>query len=249
MRPSRNSVFALALVGLAVVAAPSQASDAPTEPEAAQTVVLLHGLARSAKSMRRMASSLESTGYAVCNIDYPSTEHAIEVLAKDHVLPTIETCAADAEQVHFVTHSMGGIIVRYLATLDTAPAIGRVVMLGPPNSGSEVVDRIGDWAAFNALNGPAGQQLGTDAESLPNQLGPATFEVGVIAGRRSINWINSTMIDGRDDGKVSVKSAQLEGMADFLILPVTHPMMMRSRRVIRETQHFLQHGKFGAKAE
>ena len=91
MRPSRNSVFALALVGLALVAAPSQASDAPTQPEAAQTVVLLHGLARSAKSMRRMASSLESTGYAVCNIDYPSTEHAIEVLAKDHVLPTIET--------------------------------------------------------------------------------------------------------------------------------------------------------------
>ncbi len=249
MQPSRSRALGLALVGLALVAAPTQASEPPAQPEVGGTVVLLHGLARSAKSMRRMASSLESTGYAVCNIDYPSTDHAIEVLAKDHVLPAIETCVADAEPVHFVTHSMGGIIVRYLATLDTAPVIGRVVMLGPPNAGSEVVDRIGDWAAFDKLNGPAGQQLGTDAESLPNQLGPATFEVGVIAGRRSINWINSTMIDGRDDGKVSVKSAQLEGMADFLILPVTHPMMMRSRRVIRETQHFLQHGKFGAEGE
>lgn len=249
MRPSRNRALALALAGVAIVTAPSQASDAPTETQAAETVVLLHGLARSAKSMRRMASSLESSGYAVCNVDYPSTDHAIEVLAKEYVLPEIEACATEAPQVHFVTHSMGGIIVRYLATLDMAPAIGRVVMLGPPNAGSEVVDRIGDWAAFNALNGPAGQQLGTDAESLPNQLGPATFELGVIAGRRSINWINSTMIDGRDDGKVSVKSAQLEGMADFLVLPVTHPMMMRSRRVIRETQHFLQHGEFGAEAK
>lgn len=250
LRQRKRVLAATALaIAMAGVFTPPSAVAEPADASLAQgaaTVILLHGLARSARSMRRMAGALESAGYEVCNIDYPSTEHAIEVLAEQHVLPAIEACASKAATLHFVTHSMGGIIVRYLATLESGPRIGRVVMLGPPNAGSEVVDRIGGWAAFDWVNGPAGQQLGTGADSLPNRLGPATFEAGVIAGRRSINWINSTMIDGRDDGKVSVASAQLEGMADFLVLPVTHPMMMRNRRVIAETQHFLKHGRFGA---
>ncbi|MEM8549147.1 MAG: alpha/beta fold hydrolase [Pseudomonadota bacterium] len=216
-------------------------------PAGSDTVVLLHGLARSARSMRPLERALAAAGYRVCNIDYPSTQHAIEDLSERHVLPALAACAGD-QPVHFVTHSMGGIIVRYLASLDAAPAIGRVVMLGPPNAGSEVVDKIGSWRAFDWVNGPAGRQLGTGAGSLPKQLGPAQFTVGIIAGRRSINWINSTMIPGADDGKVSVASARLAGMSDFRVLPVTHPMMMRNRQVIAEVVYFLREGKFQVSA-
>lgn len=211
------------------------------------SVVLLHGLARSATSMQPMARQLEQAGFRVCNIDYPSRHHAIEVLAAEHVLPQISACQMrHPGPVHLVTHSLGGIIARHLAATRALEAIGRVVMLGPPNAGSEVVDRIGSWRLFQALNGPAGRQLGTGSSSLPRQLGPADFEVGVIAGRRTVNPLLSLMIPGPDDGKVSVASARLEGMRDFIVLPVTHPLMMRSRLVIRHTIHFLRHGRFVA---
>lgn len=139
---------------------------------------------------------------------------------------------------------MGGIIVRYLANKELVSRIGRVVMLSPPNQGSEVVDVLGDTWLFEWINGPAGRVLGTGKDSLPLQLGPAKFELGIIIGIKSINLINSAMIDGADDGKVSVENAKLEGMQDFLILPVTHPFIMKDETVIRQTIHFLNFGRF-----
>jgi hypothetical protein len=123
--------------------------------------------------------------------------------------------------------------------------LGRVVMLGPPNRGSEVVDRLRGWSLFKKVNGPAGQELGTDPASVPNRLGPVTFELGVIAGDRSINWINSGMIEGPDDGKVSVERTKVDGMKEHIIIHTTHPMMMKNRHVIRAVLTFLQFGTFG----
>ena len=117
-------------------------------------------------------------------------------------------------------------------------------MLGPPNQGSEVVDRLGSCRLFSLVNGPAGQQLGTGADSLPNKLGSPEFCVGVVAGNRSINWINSLLIPGSDDGKVSVERTMLDGMADHLLVPATHPFLMRKREVIRQTIEFLREGAF-----
>lgn len=208
-----------------------------------EQVVLLHGLARSAGSMHSMADYLQENGYSVCNIDYPSRYHAIETLTADFVLPSIRDCFSEGE-INFVTHSLGGIIVRQISAKHTAIKIGRVVMLAPPNKGSEVVDKLGNFGLFNWLNGPAGQQLGTDADALPNQLGPAQFELGVIAGNRSINLLLSALIPGRDDGKVAVKRAGLKGMRDFLVVEQTHPLIMRSDLVHRQTLHFLQTGSF-----
>jgi hypothetical protein len=151
---------------------------------------------------------------------------------------------AGASRIHFVTHSLGGILVReYLAT-HSLPALGRVVMLGPPNQGSEIVDRLGSWRLFAVINGPAGRQLGTGAHSVPNRLGPVTYPVGVIAGHHSINWINSWLIPGPDDGKVSVARTVVAGMTDHLVLPCSHPFLMRDRTAIRQTIHFLGHGRF-----
>lgn len=214
------------------------------EVGAKNPVVLLHGLARSANSMQKMADYLQAQGYPVCNVDYPSTKHPIEVLAREHVWPVIKACGAAERPINFVTHSMGGILVRELAATQPSLSTGRVVMLSPPNHGSEVVDQLGDWAPFQWLNGPAGSQLGTDQYSKPNQLGAAEFEVAVITGDRSINWILSTMIPGDDDGKVSVESAKLEGMQDFIVMPATHPFIMRKKAVMEQVGHFLQHGFF-----
>lgn len=214
---------------------------------ASEAVILLHGLARSDASMVKMAEALETEGYAVLNVDYPSREATIESLADTVIRQALahEPVMA-AEKIHFVTHSMGGILVRQFLQTNTIDRLGRVVMLGPPNQGSEVVDQLGDYELFAAIHGPAGKQLGTDSNSIPNQLGPVTFELGVIAGDRSINWINSGMIAGPDDGKVSVASTKVEGMKEHLVLHVTHPYLMKNPRVIRETICFLRTGMFCA---
>lgn len=231
---------AVAAAVLLAIAAPAAAGDAP-----ARKVVLLHGLLRSSSSMSRVAESLEARGFEVCNVAYPSREHTIEVLARDYVAPAVERCfEGTVGPVDFVTHSMGGIVVRQLASLDAAPAIGRVVMLAPPNHGSELVDEFGTWWLFKRINGPAGNELGTLPDSVPRRLGPAKFEVGVITGDRTTNLLLSAFIPGRNDGKVSVASARLEGMKDFLVIPATHTFIMRNRTAIDQAIRFLESGAF-----
>ena len=214
-------------------------------PAATGQVVLLHGLGRTSSSMSRIEHALERAGYEVCNVSYPSREHGIEELARDYVAPAIRTCfPGDDAPVHFVTHSLGGVIVRQLSASQAVVKFGRVVMLSPPNQGSEVVDKLGDWKLFRWLNGPAGTELGTHDDSAPVRLGSTALEVGVITGNRSINWILSMIIPGRDDGKVSVDRAKLAGMRDFLIVPSSHPFIMRNRTAIEQTIRFLAAGSF-----
>jgi len=216
-----------------------------TAAENQEYVILLHGLCRTSRSMVPMARALAQAGCHVLNVDYPSRTAGIEMLSEDAIGRAVADCQkAGAVKIDFVTHSLGGILVRSYLARHTIPNLGRVVMLGPPNQGSEVVDKLGAWWAFKKLNGPAGGELGTDKNSTPNQLGPANFCVGVIAGDRSINWINSLLIPGRDDGKVSVERTRLAGMADHLVLHATHPLLMRDRTAIRQTIHFLQAGRF-----
>lgn len=233
---------AIALLALA----PAPASAYPVaQPSGPELVVLLHGLARSAGSMDVLSGALKDAGFEVCNVGYPSTELPIDTLASDIVLPEILGCAGpEPRAVNFVTHSMGGIIVRQLRASDSGLRFGRVVMLGPPNQGSEVVDALGELAPFEWLNGPAGQELGTGEESVPRALGATDLEVGVIAGRRSINPMLSMIIPGEDDGKVAVENTRLEGMRDFLVVSVSHPFLMKSPEVIRQAIHFLRSGRF-----
>lgn len=214
--------------------------------ESQEWVILLHGLCRTSRSMVPMEHALSKAGYHVLNVDYPSRTAGIERLSEDAIGRAVADCQTNgAVQIHFVTHSLGGILVRSYLSRHAIPKLGRVVMLGPPNQGSEVVDKLGSWWLFKQLNGStAGKELGTDKNSTVNQLGPANFCVGVIAGDRSINWINSRLIPGRDDGKVSVERTKLAGMSDQLVVHATHPFLMRNRKVIRQTIHFLRAGKF-----
>jgi hypothetical protein len=208
-------------------------------------VILLHGLCRSGRSMIPMGQALTAAGYKVLNMEYPSRSATIEKLSDDAIGSAVADCQRQgAVRIHFVTHSLGGILVRSYLSRHTIPNLGRVVMLGPPNQGSEVVDKLGGWWIFKKLNGPAGNELGTDKNSTPNKLGPANFCAGVIAGKLSINWINSWLIPGQDDGKVSIERTKLAGMADHIVIASAHPFIMRNRTAIRQTVYFLRNGQF-----
>lgn len=212
---------------------------------AGECVILLHGMARTSRSMEVLEKRLTETGYTVRNVEYPSREHRLDTLARMAVGGgLLQLSGQECAKVHFVTHSLGGILVRAYLASDSIPNLGRVVMLGPPNKGSEVADRLKDWSLYQMINGPVGQQLGTDPDSPPNTLDSARFEVGVIAGDLSINWINSQMLPGRDDGKVTVEATRLKGMKDHIVIHSTHPMMMRNKAVLHQTLHFLAHGVF-----
>jgi len=213
--------------------------------ETHEHVILLHGLGRTHWSMLRMARTLAASGYRVSNLRYPSHKRAIEYLATNHLSPTVQACRENgADRVHFVTHSLGAILVRYYLAKNKLDELGRVVMLAPPNAGSELADRLADLALFQFAGVPAGQQLGTSEDSLPNRLGPVDYPVGIIAGSRSMNPLLSLFIPGTNDGKVSVDRTRLPGMTDFLVVPYTHTMLMNRYRVIRQTRHFLRQGKF-----
>jgi len=210
-------------------------------------VILLHGLLRSPDTMKPMEKALQAAGYQTMILDYPSRSMTIRKLSDAHLAPAVQLCRdGGAKKIHFVTHSMGGLLVRDYLSRKHVPELGRVVMLAPPNQGSEVVDRLGHWRAFKALNGPAGRELGTKMTCAPKLLGPVSYPVGVIAGDRSINWINSGMIDGPDDGKVSVENTKLMGMTDHIVLHRTHPMIMKRRDAIDLALRFLDTGSFAS---
>ena len=218
---------------------------------ASECVVLLHGLARTSTSLNKMQDALEEDGYRTANIDYPSREHEIAELASIAVEEGLASCRSgeDAEKIHFVTHSLGGILVRQYLSTQSIDELGRVVMLGPPNQGSNAVDDLDGMPGFDWLNGPAGRQLGKGEDSVPLALGPVDFELGVIAGNRTIDPVTSAVLDNPDDGKVSVEDTKIDGMDDFVIVEHSHAFMMRMQGPIELTRTFLRTGSFSEPAE
>ena len=195
--------------------------------------------------MGRLAQALRGAGYTVTNLDYPSTRHPLEKLARDFVHPAVERLSTrGTTRIHFVTHSMGGILVRAYLRERRPHKLGRVVMLAPPNAGSDIVDRLGGFPPFAWALGPAALQLGTAMDGGPRRYGAADFPLGIIAGNHAPAALFGRLFDGPHDGKVSVASARLDGMSDFLVLPLGHTFIMQRRAVIEQVLHFLAHGRF-----
>lgn len=210
--------------------------------KADECVIFVHGLGRTENSLDYMSREINKQGYLVINKSYPSTAETVEELAAKNIPDWIKICKG-MEKINFVTHSMGGIMVRYfLEKMERPENLGHVVMMAPPNHGSELVDNFGSFTS--AFLGPANAQLGTDSDSLPNQLGPADYSLGIIAGSETANPLTHFVFNEPNDGKVTVESSKLEGMADHIVVPYTHTFMMERSEVIGLVKTFLYKGKF-----
>ena len=209
-------------------------------PVAEEMVVLLHGIGRSSGSMKAVAAYLADQGYAIFNVDYPSRSQSIADLAAGLHRQLVREGISGFSKLHFVTHSMGGLLVRALVKQSRPESLGRVVMLAPPNQGSEVADFLAGNFLFKLIYGPAGQDLRTGNEAF----GTVDFPLGVIAGTSSIDPISSLILKGPNDGKVTVENTKVDGMADHLTLPVNHTFLMRNITVLKQVALFLATGAF-----
>jgi triacylglycerol lipase len=211
-----------------------------------ESIILLHGIFRSKFDMHPLAKFLEGKGYDIINIAYPSREKNLEDLSDFVHNKILERTHNNSPQtLHFVTHSMGGLIARYYITRHKPKNLGKVVMLGPPNTGSEFADWLSDTKIlapiFKAIYGPAGTQLRTDYAHGDTDI---TYPLGIIAGSLSINPLAPWILPGEHDGIVAIERTKIKGMTDHIVISATHSFMMMSSEVMQQTYNFLQHSKF-----
>jgi pimeloyl-ACP methyl ester carboxylesterase len=210
-------------------------------------VVLLHGISRTSRSLRKMQAAIEASGLATLNVGYASRRKTLQALAED-IHPAIERFVDRTEGlIHFVGHSMGGLLARAYLARYRPRRLGRVVMLGTPNGGSEIADRLKEFLPYRTWFGPAGQQLGTQRDAtLGAMLPPVDYPVGIIAGNRSVYPLTSMLLPKPHDGRVSVENTKLEGMADHIVIGAAHPWLPRNALAIEQTIAFLRDGNFGS---
>ena len=215
---------------------------------AKETVVLLHGIGNNKHSMSSVESFLNKHGYNTINVTYPSTDNNLDGLAKHLRTKHLDTYFwKNIKKVHFVTHSMGGLVARrYLDTYKTkipTEKLGSVVMLGPPNGGSEVADLLHDLSLYKWFYGPAGNELTTQAQV--KNTSEIYYSLGIIAGTKEWPYvITAFVVPGKSDGRVSVKKTKLKGMKDHVTVDATHTFMMHRRDVQEHVLHFLKYEKF-----
>lgn len=209
-------------------------------------VLLLHGLARGGGSMRRLAAAARRDGRATLAPTYPGRRQSVAGIV-DVLGPAVDVFAASFDgPLHIVTHSLGGLVARALIRARRPQRLGRVVMLAPPNGGSEVADLVYRMRLDRMILGPAGVHVRTARRNEDEtSLGPVDFELGIIAGDRPFDPVFPRFIFRRpNDGKVAVDATRLSGMADHIVLPVTHMLMMYDARVVMQTMAFLNTGRF-----
>ena len=214
----------------------------------AETVVLLHGFAMGCWAMWPIARALRAEGYRVVNLTYPSRRLPMEELAGDWLPRRLRAAGiGEAAPLHFVSHSMGGLFIRFYLRDHPSALVGRTVMIAPPNAGSEVVDHLRASAFFRWFAGRNGQRLGTGPGSLAGSLGPwpaTAGPLGVIAGDHSLNPVFGRWLGGPNDGKVSLRSTRLEGMSAYCILPHSHTWLCWRGDTIAQVLEFLRTGRF-----
>lgn len=212
-------------------------------PEKQEYVVLLHGIVRTYRCMRPLEKALMKAGFHVVNIDYPARKQNVQKTADDVYKLISPLCNIQNITIHFVTHSMGGLVIRQLLNQYSITNIDKIVMLGPPNQGSEVADFLKNNFLYQKVYGPAGQQL-TTSKAKEDPFPRINLRIGVIAGTKCLDPFCYFLLPKPHDGKVTVESTKIENMQDHIQLPVTHSFMMYNKNVISQTLQFLRKGHF-----
>ena len=208
-----------------------------------ECVILLHGLARTNHSMFKLASVLQKYHYIVVNRSYPSTQKSIKTLANQVIPPMVNECLKQhAKRIHFVTHSLGGIILQQYLHKNRITKLDYVVMLAPPNHGSQLADLLHKRWFFRRVLGPNIAELTTKKGSIPMLHGQ--YKIGIIAGNYNLNPIGNKIFAEPNDGKVAVSSTKIDQMSDFIVMPVTHTFIMQNPLVEKQILYFLSHGRF-----
>lgn len=209
-------------------------------------VVMIHGLARTHTSMAKLARALKLHNYQVVNKNYPSSRKTIVDIANEDIPLMVDAClTAHPDNIYFVTHSMGGVILRKYLQTHSLPSSTRIVMLAPPNHGSPWANSFHNNVLFKMITGPAGQELTSEKTSLLNRLNNSLpYQVGIIAGNFSFLPVMKWFFHEDNDGKVTVSSTKLVKMKDFIVLPVSHTFMMNNALVEKQVLHFFEYGEF-----
>lgn len=217
-----------------------------------ELVVIIHGLMRTKWSMKKLEKFFKHKGYDTLNINYFSLTNPISKIALE-VLPKSLNKKLKKKQyskIHFVTHSLGGIITRYYFThyknIPETMKTGKIVMIAPPNKGAELAEKWRDRLWFKYTQGPAGQHIGTGAHSVIHQLNPLTIDVGIIAGNKPVNHLTALLLPSENDGTVTVESTKLSEMKDHITLPYNHTFICNKKVVWEQAHHFLENGSFFA---
>ena len=228
------------VLATAFVLTPAHAADSDTA--SAEVVVLLHGLGRNNTAMWRLAGRLEDAGYDVHRVGYQSFKATPEEMIESITAQIDECCANETRRVHFVGHSLCGLLIRAYLAEQRPPELGRTVLIGTPNNGTEMADHFKDHKLVELLL-PTATELGTDADSLPNRLPQPDYPVGIIAGVVD-SELSEHFFPGPNDGMVPVASTRLENMADFIEIDTGHSMMRYDEDVALQVIHFLERGRF-----
>ena len=206
-------------------------------------VVLLHGLGRSRHMFADLAKTLEARGYEVADLAYPSTRRPLSAQADE--LAALLGRMEGVERVSFVTHSLGGMVLRRLLAEERAfqrtITPGRAALIAPPSQGAQLADLLRDIPAYRALSGPAGQEITTKAAA---KLPPPNIPFGIIAGIRGDGAGYNPLLPGEDDGVVSLAEVRLEGASDFLTVEALHTFIANHPEVLRAVPAFLATGRF-----
>ncbi|MEW8470361.1 MAG: alpha/beta fold hydrolase [Candidatus Thiodiazotropha sp.] len=239
----KKTVFSLAVLLVSVYLSTAFATwSGEKDLSKKEVVVLLHGLGRSNIAMWRLAGRLEDAGYDVQQVGYSSINTTTDEVIADITKQIDDCCASEKRIVHFVGHSLGGLLIRAYLQENILKQLGNTVLIGTPNKGTEIADQLKGNCLVELLV-PMATALGTDERSLPKTLEFPYYPVGVIAGVYD-SGLNEEILPGRDDGLVPVESTKLEGMSDFIEIESGHSMMRYNEDVASQTIHFLKNGKF-----
>ena len=207
-----------------------------------ELVYLLHGLGRNNNSMWYLNSKFKSAGYMVKRVGYPSINRSPKEILKIVSDQIDSNIYKSYRKVHFVGHSLGGLMIRAYLDKNRVENLGRVILIGTPNHGTQIVDRYKKrW--YLKILGEMTLSLGTDDKSFPNSIPAPYYPVGVIAGVTE-RLYNEFVLPGKDDGVVTVESTKLIGMKDLIVIRTNHTMMRYDRDVGIQSIEFLREGRF-----